>query len=454
MVTTVGDLHPRSRRDLLFDDHTEMRILSFKQPWLAQELRELGHEVVTCGHAPSMQVQIPKRIIPIQEVLQLVGGFSPDILLFLDDSMSALSVSGLDTCDIPSLFYSVDTHHHYEIHTQIAALFDHVLVAQQDYIHRFQRCGTPVTWFPPWAPRRVEPHHDKCFGAAFVGTLDVNLNPRRVNFFNALSKRIPIHVTSGDYADVFPFAEIVVNQTVKGDLNFRIFEAMMCGALLITERTHNGLFDLFKEGEHLVTYEADNIEEVVERCAWLRSQPKRLREIAHAGREEILTRHTSMHRAAALDKILRPLTRRAARPDRHYVSMINTAHANRTLSSVGQPPCIHATESGLRAAEDALKAGSLPSERETTVIILTCGLFDQLTNQRVGADLIRRFYEKFSDNPLLAFARIHSLIKKGAMEEAHRVAAQRFNIPPDQSISIALDLIPRIVRGEIYLAPE
>lgn len=431
-----------------------MRILSFNQPWLAAELRELGHEVVTCGHNPSLQVQIPKRVIPIQEVLKLLGGFSPDLLLFLDDSLPALLVSGLDTCDIPRIFYSVDTHHHHETHSQLAPMFDHVLVAQQDYLHCFQRYGTPVTWFPLWAPRVIEPQLEKRFAAAFVGTLDPKLNPRRVNFFNALSKRIPIRVTSGDYAEVFPFAEIVVNQTVKGDLNFRIFEAMMCGALTITERTRNGLFDLFRDGEHLVTYEPDNVEEVVERFQSLRSQPQRLREIAHAGREEILARHTPMHRAIALDQIARTVTPGALRSERHYVSMINNAHINQMLGQLGQPVCIHAAASGLLAAEDALKRDLPPSERETTILISTCGVFDQLTTQIVGAELIRRFHEKFPNNALLTFARIHFLMERGITDEAYRVAAQRFNIEPEQACSMALDLIPRIVRGEIQLAPE
>lgn len=431
-----------------------MRILLFNQSWLAAELRELGHEVLTCGHNPTLQVQTPKRVIPIQEVLKILGGFSPDLLLFLDDSMPALLVSGLDTCDIPSILFSVDTHHHHEVHAQIAPLFDHVLVAQQDYLHCFNRYGIPVTWFPLWAPRFIEPQAEKQVAAAFVGTLDAKLNPRRVNFFNALSQRIPIRVTSGDYAEVFPVADVVVNQTVKGDLNFRIFEAMMCGALTITERTRNGLFDLFRDGEHLVTYEPDNVEEVVERFQWIRSRPQRLREIAHAGREEILARHTPMHRAIALEQIARTVTRGAPRPERHYVSMINGALINRTLAQLGLSACIHATASGLLAAEDALKRNQPPSERQTTILISICGVFDQLTTQLVGAELIRRFHEKFPNNALLTFARIHSLIERGITDEAYRVAAQRFNIAPEQACSMARDLIPRIVRGDLQLAPE
>jgi Glycosyl transferases group 1 len=431
-----------------------MRILSFNQSWLADELRELGHEVVTCGHNPSLQVQIPKRVITIQEVLHSLSGFSPDLLLFLDDSMPGFLVSGLDTCDIPRVLYSVDTHHHWQAHTLIAPLFDHVLVAQHDYLHLFEKVGTPTTWFPVWPLRHLEPHPLKKFPAAFVGTLDPKLNPRRVDFFSALSKRIPIHVTSGDYAKIFPDAEIVVNQTVKGDLNFRIFEAMMCGACVLTERTDNGLFDLFRDGEHLVTYERDNVDQVVEKFEALRGQPKLMRDIAHAGREVLLGSHTSMHRAIAFDRIVRKVVPATQRPERHYVSMMNNAHINRILGELGQPACVYAAGSGLLAAEEALRREIPPSEPQTTHLISTCGVFDNLTSSGAGAELIRRFYEKYPHNPLLAFARIHSMLEQGATSEAHMVAAQQFKLPPEQACAMALDIIPRIIRGEILLPPD
>jgi hypothetical protein len=399
-------------------------------------------------------VQIPKRVISIQEVLTVVGDFSPDLLLFLDDSMPGFLISGLDTCDIPRVLYSVDTHHHWQAHTLIAPLFDHVLVAQRDYLHLFEKGGTPATWFPVWALRHVEPHPHKKFPAAFVGTLDSTLNPRRVDFFGALSRRIPIHVTSGDYAQVFPYADIVVNQTVKGDLNFRIFEAMMCGALVLTERTQNGLLELFGDGEHLVTYEGDNIEEVVEKFEALHRQPRLMHEIARAGRESLLASHTAMHRAIAFDKIARTLAPTTQRAERHYVSMMNHAHINRLLGERGHPACVYAASSGLLAAEEALRKDIPPSEPQTTHLISICGVFDHLTTSGAGAELIRRFYAKYPQNPLLAFACIHSMLEQGATAEARMVAAQQFHLPPEQACAMALDIIPRIIRGEILLPPD
>jgi hypothetical protein len=431
-----------------------MKILLLNQSWLAEELRALGHEVVTCGHIPTLQVHIPKRVIPIQEVLTSLGGFSPDVLVFLDDSMPALLMSGLDTCDIPSVFFSVDTHQHLEAHRSIAPLFDHILVAQRDYIPHLLQTGTPVSWFPLWAPRDIEPSTEKHYPAAFVGTLDTALNPRRVAFFEALQKRVPIYVASGDYARVFPFAQLVINQTVKGDLNFRVFEAMMCGALLVTERTENGLLEIFEEGKHLITYRPDNVDEVVGIFHELQRHPHRSQEIASAGRSEVLAHHTGMHRAAILDRLVRSLKKVAHRPESHYASMINTATINRLLIRMGAGPCAHAASSGILAAENALDKNIQLSERETMMLIATCGVFDRLTSAAAGAELLRRFQERHPQVPLLAFARIYSLLERGEESAAMEIAAQKFQISPEQACGIAREVIPKIIRGELLLPPE
>ena len=94
----------------------------------------------------------------------------------------------------------------------------------------------------------------KRYDVSFVGSLDARLHPDRVALLDALRGRLPLHVAEGPYADVFTHSRIVLNQTVRGDLNARVFEALACGALLLTERTGNGLLDLFADGEELVTY--------------------------------------------------------------------------------------------------------------------------------------------------------------------------------------------------------
>lgn len=431
-----------------------MKILSFNQTWLADELRQLGHEVVTCGHKPEFQVHMPARVTDIKDILAKLGSFSPDVLLYLDDSLPALLVSGLDSCEIPSVFYSVDSHHHEVVHSFIAPLFDHVLVAQRDYLPCFLARGVAATWFPLWAPRVVEPSSEKRFAAAFVGTLDATLNARRVAFFDALTKRIPIHVTQGRWWEVFPFADIVVNQTVKGDLNFRVFEAMMCGPVLLTERTSNGLLDLFRDGEHLVTYQPDDVEEVVEKFVLLHRSRHTMQEIARAGRDEVLARHTALHRAVALDQILTTVKKEKRDPRKHYISMVNSALINSLHQRRSAELCLQAASSALAAAEAALQAQVRPSETETTFLISACGIFDKITDSRAGELLIERFQESIPENPLLMLARINRLIERGENSEAQRIASMLSELNPEHMCMLAQQVIPKIIAGELTLQVE
>jgi spore maturation protein CgeB len=49
-------------------------------------------------------------------------------------------------------------------------------------------------------------------------------------------------------------ATIVMNVRLGDDLNFRFFEALSCGALLLTRRQKDGHEILFKEGVHFAAF--------------------------------------------------------------------------------------------------------------------------------------------------------------------------------------------------------
>jgi hypothetical protein len=146
-----------------------------------------------------------------------------------------------------------------------------------------------------------------------VGTMDRRLNAERVRFFEELQKKAPILVKGGGFLDVFPYSRIVVNQTVKGDLNFRVFEAMMSGAMLLTEDTANGLKDLFVPDQHLVTYAKNDVDAAAAKIAYWLERPEECRAIGRAGREEILRAHCSIHRAERMASLLKGRTRSPGR---------------------------------------------------------------------------------------------------------------------------------------------
>jgi len=98
--------------------------------------------------------------------------------------------------------------------------------------------------------------------------------------------------------EIFNQAKIVFNKTFSGDLNFRVFEALSCGAFLITDRTENGLRDLFKDGEHLAMY--DNLKDLEDKIGYYLSHEDEREKIAACGQKEVHGKHTFYHRAKTM----------------------------------------------------------------------------------------------------------------------------------------------------------
>jgi hypothetical protein len=278
-----------------------MRILELHSPYF-RALWRRDHDVLCWGPHPECDVRQAAPAPALADVLAaLPPAWTPDLIVFGDDCR-LLGVTGLEDAPCPTAMISVDAHHNAGWHAPMAAAFDHVFVAQKDYIPAFETAGAArVHWFPCWAPDDCPPPlAAKRYPVAFVGTLDPRLNPERVALIEALRARLPLYAAEGDYRNVFPAARVVLNQTVRGDLNARVFEAMACGAFLVTERTENGLLDLFAEGQHLVTYPRGDVEAIVRLAArWIAADAERAA-VAERGRAAVHAAHLEHHRAAEL----------------------------------------------------------------------------------------------------------------------------------------------------------
>ena len=96
----------------------------------------------------------------------------------------------------------------------------------------------------------------------------------------------------------------MINECIKGDLNFRVFEAMACGALLLTPHIGNGLLELFQEGEELVTYPDGDAGKAAELARYyLEHEPERAL-IAARGCAKVRANHTAKQRAKTLEEAL------------------------------------------------------------------------------------------------------------------------------------------------------
>jgi glycosyltransferase involved in cell wall biosynthesis len=431
----------RGFRELL----KNVKILLLNQDWFATELRDMGHEVVVCGIGDHMEVRLASTMYHIDHILgEFLNGFAPDVMVWLDNS-APLLIIGLEHCGIPMIFYSVDTQHHHELHSLLAHAFDYVLIAQRDYMVHFAETDTPMEWFPLWAPRHVEASKEKKYGLTFVGNVNAKLNPGRVKFFEELQKLTPIHIQQGAYWEVFPLAEIMVNQTVKGDLNFRVFEAMMCGPLLLTEKTSNGLLDLFTDGEHLVTYERGNAQAAADIANNLLCDPARRNRIAEAGRTEVLAKHTAQHRAIELDKIIKNLRKRTPSPHRYFSMMINHHLVSSSSEQDARGLSVKAIIAGLRCAQCALDEGAEPTDVETAHLIRACVRYDRLLGTGAGAELLKVYAEAFPHNYLLGLAEVRSRLNQGKRSEATELAARISSDPSSKIFALAESAISMLL---------
>jgi len=388
--------------------------LLLNQDWFAAEWRAQGHTVISAGIGVHLDYKIPYPLVHWEVICQMIpGGFIPDLIVVHDNS-SPLLVVGLETAPMLTAFYSVDTQHHAAYHKLLAGAFDLNFVAQKDFATGYTELGEPWSWLPLWASRFVEASPDKSYGAVFVGTLDAKLNPDRVNFFDSLQAKRPITIKRGEFWKIFPHADVVINQTVKGDLNFRVFEALMCGACLLTERGGNGLEELFIPEQHLAVYTRGDVNEAAAKIDELLSDLDRTRKIAHAGRAEVLAHHLAQHRADfVMSEVLKLQGKKRDRKRAFFGMASNHAILSLSLEKVDPGLAREAMRMTLGLFEQGAAANDIPSTDIMCHALLTALRFDRVVEGDYGMKLIEALRERFKDQHVLTLGLIRDRLNKG-----------------------------------------
>jgi glycosyltransferase involved in cell wall biosynthesis len=164
-----------------------------------------------------------------------------------------------------------------------------------------------VLWLPPFAEDRYQPRQAETnYDLLFVGTVNPETTPQRHDFLQRLGREFPgLAVRRGDFAELLPRASVALNIAERGDLNFRVFEALACGACLLTPRIGNGQDELFEDGVHFVTYEADDEVDAAVKARSLLADGPRREAYGRAGFARVDGFHRPRHRAEALAALLR-----------------------------------------------------------------------------------------------------------------------------------------------------
>jgi hypothetical protein len=223
-----------------------------------------------------------------------------DAVLFIDPPGPFWPL-GLEEIGCPTAAYLIDTHHNLGLRLAFAPFFDHIFVAQRDDVSAVRDHGYPqAEWLPlaaepgfacdPFGPRPLE--------VAFVGKKG-EPGTRRYEVLHAVTAAFKTNDFKRSYApaemsDLYGRAKIVINHSSGGDVNMRVFEATVSGALLVTDRLSNGLDRLFIEGEHYVGYDsASEAETVIAR--FLADDVGRTG-VAATGQQHVLAHHTYLQR--------------------------------------------------------------------------------------------------------------------------------------------------------------
>lgn len=237
---------------------------------------------------------------PIQFILnEVLKEASIDLLLVVDPVKFDLTESNVADC---TAFYAIDSHTSFREHFSRSNVtsYDYVFVAQKDMVEEYRRAGcSRVSWLPPAAdPEIHRPLKQKrLFDICFVG----NLWSGRKQFVDALQMRhnnLRWYVGKQymhNMSSIYSASNMILNKSLCGDLNMRVFEGMASGRLLITDKIGNGLSELFTDGKELIIY--SDLEEAYRAIEHYAVHAEEREAVAVSGMRSVLRAHTYEHRA-------------------------------------------------------------------------------------------------------------------------------------------------------------
>lgn len=268
------------------------------------------HLHIPLADMPDVELRrVPLHCDEALEYAQIVerAGMEPELLVYADQSQPP-PLLGLQHYPCATLFYCVDSHIHrwYPFYAQA---FDLCAVSLRDHLawFRLRLSDTRLRWLPPTAkPGDAPLDCPRTTELLFVGTVNPETTPIRHEFLSQLGERLPgLRVCQGKYPQLYPTAEVVLNIAERGDLNFRVFEALGCGACLLTPQVGHGLTELFVDGEALCSYAPQDMDALLRQYERIMADAELRQRLRDNGLAAVNARHRPEHRAAELLQWLR-----------------------------------------------------------------------------------------------------------------------------------------------------
>lgn len=211
----------------------------------------------------------------------------------------------------PKAFWSIDSHCALGKHVWFAkqSKFDIHFNSTPEYLKHFSPHSQKTLWLPNAFPADLfsgdctSGFGQRKYQVGFCG----NLIADRAQWLDSIDKltlhtpnmsgrvRRDIFVLGHKMVDALGSYQISLNKSIATDINYRVFESMAAGALLLTNADPPALTTLFEPGKHLLTY--TSTQDLADKVQWALANQEQAASIARSGHQEAWQHHTYDHRA-------------------------------------------------------------------------------------------------------------------------------------------------------------
>ncbi|TIH17054.1 glycosyltransferase family 1 protein [Marinifilum sp. JC120] len=273
-------------------------------------LKQLGHAVLYVAHTEELFCNLP-------DILEK-NDFTPDLVLQVECLGRRTLIQGLDGLDCPTVFWATDPHLNLHWHNAYARLFDQTLSTQQSMVPSFKAEGlSDVRWLPRFAFNMVSPPvADRKNDISFVGRLSDQRPGRKwmVDFIRSRVGERPFPVeqslSHSDMLALYQDTKIIPNESILGEVNFRLFEGTSCGCLLLTQELGDEQASLFEPGREIDTY-ADVLE-LEEKIKLYLGNDRLIQTMGQAAHKRVQSEHLPIHRIERILQYAKDAVRRRA----------------------------------------------------------------------------------------------------------------------------------------------
>ncbi|MDL2285157.1 glycosyltransferase [Desulfovibrio sp. OttesenSCG-928-F07] len=300
-----------------------MNIFCVDSPY-ANALRNLGHNVL----APKFE----EGILYIPSVLE-AHDFKPDLFIQHERLSARLILGGLHKIPCPTVFVSIDAHLNMFWHKFYGKLFDVVLtphVSLYKALNKAERLPAVRRFAPTGYNHEFTPYAEREHTASFVGVLTKH-RPARTDMVELLTKHCALYrpdsfLQHKDMLTLFANSAIVPNESIALEVNFRLFEAASCGALVISQDIGEDQNAHFTPGVECETYA--NALELIDKISYYIKNLEAAQKIGKAGWERVQKEHLPIHRAERLAASAKTSQYRASGEDANlyfYLTLLQMA---------------------------------------------------------------------------------------------------------------------------------